>query len=79
MFRKSGLVQVYCDIHANMAGFILVLPNHAFARPDPSGAFELPELPAGTYAVKVWHPDLPEMRRSVEVPETGVALAEFSY
>jgi plastocyanin len=78
-FRKSGLVQVYCDIHANMAGFILVLPNHAFTRPDPSGTFELPELPAGTYAVKVWHPDLPEMRRSVEVPETGVAQVDFSY
>lgn len=79
VFRKAGLVQVYCDIHANMAGFILVLPNHAFTRPDDTGTFELPELPAGTYAVKVWHPDLPEIRRSVDVPETGVARLEISY
>ncbi len=79
VFGKVGLVQVYCDIHANMAGFILVVPNHAFARPDASGAFALPELPAGTYALTVWHPDLPETHRSVEVPETGDVRVEVSY
>ena len=79
VFRKPGLVQVYCDIHANMAGYILVLPNHAFARPDDSGAFEFPELPQGTYAIKVWHPDLAEVRRSVEVPESGIVRLDISY
>src|SRR5262249_17366538 len=79
VFGKVGLAQVYCDIHANMAGFILVLPNHAFARPDNSGAFALPELPAGTYALTVWHPDLPELHRSVEVPESGEVRVDFSY
>lgn len=79
VFRKPGLVQVYCDIHANMAGFILVLPNHAFGRPDELGAFELPELPQGTYSLKVWHPDLPEVRRSVEVPETGIVRVDIAY
>jgi plastocyanin len=78
-FGKSGLVQVYCDIHANMAGYILVLPNHAFARPDNAGAFELPELPPGSYGLTIWHPDLPQVRRSVEVPERGDVKVEISY
>jgi plastocyanin len=78
-FAKPGLVQVYCDIHANMAGFILVLPNRAFTRPDASGAFTLPELPAGTYSIDVWHPDLPDMRRTVVVPESGDVAVDMSY
>lgn len=78
-FAKAGLVQVYCDIHANMAGFILVLPNRAFTRPDATGAFELPELPPGTYAMTVWHPDLPEMRRSVVVPPVGDVVVDVAY
>jgi plastocyanin len=79
VLAKAGLVQVYCDIHANMAGFILVLPNRAFARPDAAGSFTLPALPAGTYAMNVWHPDLPEMHRAVVVPETGDVTVDLSY
>jgi plastocyanin len=68
-FSKPGLVQVYCDIHANMAAYIVVLPNHAIARPDDVGAFAFPDLPPGEYLIKVWHPDLPELKRKVEVRE----------
>jgi plastocyanin len=78
-FGKIGLVQVYCDIHANMAAFILVLPNPAFARPDEQGAFALPDLPPGTYTLKVWHPDLPELSRTVEVPAQGDVALDLSY
>jgi len=79
IFGKAGLVQVYCDIHANMAGYILVLPNHAFARPDGDGAFVLPELPAGAYRLRIWHPDLPEVRREVEVPGSGDVRVDVSF
>jgi len=78
-FSKAGLVQVYCDIHANMAAFILVLPNPAYARPDDQGAFALPDLPPGTYTLKVWHPDLPELTRTVEVPAQGDVALDLSY
>jgi plastocyanin len=78
-FPKPGLVQVYCDIHASMAAYIVVLPNHAFARPDESGAYALPDLPGGEYQVNVWHPDFPELRRKVQVPESGDVNLDLSY
>ena len=65
VFDKPGLVNVYCDIHSNMEAFIVVLPNAWFAQPDTDGRFTLPPLPAGTYRVRVWHPDLGD--RTVEV------------
>ena len=73
VFTKPGLVNVYCDIHSNMEGFVLVVPNHAFARPDDEGRFALPDLPPGRYTVVVWHPDAGTVRREVTVPEEGDA------
>jgi plastocyanin len=78
-FRKPGLVNVYCDIHSNMEAFILVLPNHAFARPSASGEFALPDLPPGSYQLHVWHPDLGEQRLPVEVPASGDVIEALSY
>jgi plastocyanin len=78
-FDRAGLIQVYCDIHSNMAAFILVLPNRAFAQPDEAGRFELPELPAGDYVIDVWHPDLPLLKRPVRVPEHGTVDLDLAY
>jgi len=78
-FPKPGLVNVYCDIHSNMEAFILVLPHHGFTRPRASGEFRLPDLPAGTYLLHAWHPDLGEQTVSVEVPEVGLVAADPSY
>ena len=66
-FDKPGLVNVYCKLHPNMAAYILVVPNRAFARPDSSGRFVLPPLPKGQYIVNVWHPDFPAIRREVTI------------
>lgn len=70
-FEKPGLVNVYCDIHSDMAAFIVVTPNHAFARPGDGGAFALPDLPPGAYSVCIWHPDLGSQRIEVQVPASG--------
>jgi plastocyanin len=78
-FSKPGLVNVYCDIHSNMEAFILVLPHHGFTRPRASGEFRLPDLPAGTYVLHAWHPDLGEQTVTVEVPAVGLVAADPSY
>ena len=78
-FPRPGLVNVYCDIHSDMEAFILVLPHHGFARPAASGVFQLPNLPAGQYTVRVWHPDFGERNQKVEVPETGMVAVDLNY
>lgn len=78
-FERVGLVNVYCDIHSEMEAFVLVLPHHAFARPVEGGAFALPDLPPGRYRLHVWHPDLTEMVRAVEIPAQGDVSLELSF
>ena len=78
-FPRPGLVNVYCDIHSDMEAFVLVLPHHGFARPSSSGVFQLPNLPAGQYTVRVWHPDFGERTAKVAVPETGMVAVDLDY
>lgn len=78
-FRKPGLVNVFCEIHSDMAAYILVLPNHAFTRPSATGEFQLPDLPPGSYRMHVWHPDLGDQTFTVDVPESGDVLQALSY
>jgi plastocyanin len=50
-FPEPGAVDVYCNIHPEMAATILVLPNrrHTVARPD--GKFEIEGVPPGDWTV----------------------------
>jgi plastocyanin len=78
-FDRAGLVHVYCDIHSEMEAFVLVLPHHGFTQPDAAGAFALPPLPGGRYVLRVWHPDLGEIRREVDVPDDGERTLDLSF
>jgi plastocyanin len=78
-FPKAGLVNVYCDIHSDMAAFILVVPNRAFARPHADGAWELPDVPPGHYVLCWWHPDLSGGRREIEVGDREPAAVDVSF
>lgn len=54
-FPRRGVVQVFCHIHADMSGLILVLPNAFFAAPDTSGRFRIDDVPPGEYTIVGWH------------------------
>jgi len=78
-FDRTGLVKVYCDIHAEMEAFVLVVANRAYTCPRADGSYQLPDLPGGRYELRVWHPDLPEITRSVEVPDQGDVKLDLSF
>jgi plastocyanin len=83
-FRSPGLVHVYCNIHAEMAAYVLVLdPEDAFAVADPSGSFRLPDLPAGGQVVRFWSEKGGEKELTVEItegtPPLEVVLDASSY
>jgi plastocyanin len=50
-FPQSGVVDVYCNIHPEMAATILVLPNRRHSRVDADGRFTLPGVPPGDWTV----------------------------
>lgn len=70
-FRRSGVVNVLCDVHPQEVAYVVVVPNHVMARPDSLGRYELPRLPEGDYVVHAWHPRCGELRRDASMPRKG--------
>lgn len=76
---RPGVINLHCDIHPEEAGFLVVTPNHAYARPDSLGRFELPRLPAGSYVVNIWHPLRGTREATVVVPSRGDAECDLAF
>src|SRR5262245_55640800 len=53
-FSRPGLVRVYCNIHPDMAAFVMVVDGaYAVARED--GTYHLAGIPPGRRRVRVWN------------------------
>lgn len=50
-FPVLGVVDVYCNIHPEMAATILILPNRRHVVADPDGKFVLDGVPPGDWTV----------------------------
>jgi plastocyanin len=76
-FRSAGLVHLYCNIHAEMAAYVLVLePEDAFAVADGAGSFRLADLPVGRQVVHVWSEKGGEKELTVDLGAEGAAPLE---
>ena len=56
-FDKEGVVPLGCNIHDNMLAYIYVVGTPYFSTTSAAGESKLAQVPDGTYAVKVWHPN----------------------
>lgn len=77
LFDRAGVANLHCDVHPEELGFVVVCPNHAFARPDSLGRFELRKLAPGSYVLKVWHPRRRESKHQIEMPARGDLTVEL--
>lgn len=54
-FANPGPVNLLCNIHASMNGWVYVSDTPWFAQADGAGRFSVKNVPAGSYEVEVWH------------------------
>jgi len=92
LFDKPGIVELRCDMHAEMLAYILVLKTPFFAVTDAKGRFEIPDtmylgkngltgiktLPSGKYTLKTWHEKLKTGRKKVMVPGNGAVSVQLN-
>jgi plastocyanin len=78
IFDKPGVVELLCNVHLEMFGYIVVVKNPYFARTDSTGTYRIDGVPAGRHRLRCWHEHLPAQERTVEVPETGSVTVDFS-
>lgn len=77
-FDRAGVVQVFCHIHADMNGYILVLPNRYFVTPDSSGRFAIEGIPPGSYELVAWHERIRPIVTPVHVVAGQTTTLELS-
>ncbi|MBI3667323.1 MAG: hypothetical protein HY236_14040 [Acidobacteria bacterium] len=81
VFRRPGMVRVFCNIHATMSAVIAVLPTPYFTVTGPGGHFEI-QAPPGAYRLLVWQeraqaPVLAALERRITVDGGNLALPEI--
>jgi plastocyanin len=69
-FPTTGVIDVYCNIHPEMAATILVLPNKRHTRAAPDGSFAIDGIPAGTWTVFAYS------RRATKPASASVTVTE---
>ena len=72
-FDKPGVVPVLCNVHPEMAGYVVVSPTPYFAETDDSGAYKIKDIPDGSYTVTVWHEGAKNQSKPVTVAGGGKA------
>jgi plastocyanin len=54
VFDRPGLSRVFCNIHPQMAAYIMVVETPYFAATDRAGRFTIRGVPAGTHRYHAW-------------------------
>jgi hypothetical protein len=73
-FHGGGLVRVFCNVHQDMFGHILVLDTPFFQKVDAGGGFALRDLPESRGTIVLWHPQAELRTQPIARPQTGLTL-----
>ncbi|HEX9657413.1 MAG TPA: carboxypeptidase regulatory-like domain-containing protein [Bacteroidota bacterium] len=77
-FKQPGCQPVIlCNVHPEMSAYVVVLETPYYAVSAKDGSYEIKDVPAGKYTLKIWHEKLKGESVSVEVPEKGESTADF--
>jgi plastocyanin len=59
VFDKVGVAVLGCNIHDQMAAWVVVVETPYFGRSAKAGSIVMHNVPPGSYRLRVWHPGLP--------------------
>lgn len=77
---RPGTLAVTCDVrHSWMSGFVVVADHPFHTTTDAFGAYEIDDVPAGTYTVRFWHEELGAKDQKVTVEPGQVAVLDLVY
>lgn len=59
LFEQAGVVEIGCNIHDWMLGYIYVAQTRLAVKTDANGQAVIADVPAGEYTVRIWHARAP--------------------
>jgi plastocyanin len=58
VFDQPGIAVLGCNIHDNMAAWVVIVDTPWYGRTDEQGRWSAP-VPPGRYRLRAWHPQMP--------------------
>lgn len=55
-FDQPGVSRVFCNIHPNMAAYVVAVDTPYFGVTDQTGTFRIPNVPPGSHKFGAWRP-----------------------
>lgn len=77
--KRAGLVELVCDSHGWMNGWIAVLDHPYFAITGEDGAYTITDVPPGTYTLTAWHEKLGKKQVQVTVGAAKRQRVDFTF
>jgi plastocyanin len=74
-FKNECVATLLCKVHPEMEAFVLAVPTPYYGVTKADGSYHIPDVPDGSYTVKVWHPKLKATQKTVAV--AGATEADF--
>lgn len=75
-FDHAGAAPLFCNVHPEMSGAVVVSPTPYYAETDKSGNYKIKDVPDGQYTVIAWGEGVKQASKSVTVK--GDTTADFT-
>lgn len=75
-FDQPGVVALLCNVHPEMAGYIIVSPTPYFAETESDGSYKIANVPDGDYKITAWAEGAKQQTKQVKV--AGSTKADFT-
>ena len=73
-FSTKGLVDLHCEVHDHMRGYIHVFDHPYYAVAAADGTYAIPKVPPGKYTLVAWKEFFEPVRQPVEVKAEGAKV-----
>lgn len=79
VFDRPGIAVLGCNVHDQMAAWVVIVETPWFARSDAQGRARLADVPAGRHQLRTWHADFavgaPALSQPLEVGNAPLRTA----
>ncbi len=79
VFDQPGIAVLGCNIHDNMAAWVVVVETPWYGQSSADGRVAWPQVPPGTYRLRTWHPSLvagaPAAEQALKVDSAALQVA----
>jgi plastocyanin len=79
VFDRAGISYIFCNIHPDMSAVVIALKTPYYGISDRDGNVVIPNVPAGTYELRVWHERAEPGAVAVHIQRIGVSGMSYSF